>query len=285
MTLTIIGAMPLLKAFAGRINLTNCFPSAARRLQREEEFVARRPNGSAACAAVSLVFLLSACDLLGIQTPEQIAAIRDAEGKAVGGACRHAGRAIEDCYALNRRADKAAVFAGWREMNDYMRENNLSEVPPTLPKPGASGKDAEESSSERSSDSAKSEAGKGDSSKPDSSKTDSGKAEAGKADTGKADSAKGASRLSGQGKAERALPAKAGSNASEDIRPPKPKLRFEGGDSNKTGGGGPGSPGTSGKGEAQSAAQAASASAPASAPAGAKPEMGAEVKPKGKGGG
>jgi len=29
---------------------------------------------------------------------------------------------------LNKRADKAAVFAGWREMNDYMRENKLEAV-------------------------------------------------------------------------------------------------------------------------------------------------------------
>jgi hypothetical protein len=76
---------------------------------------------------------LAGCDLLGIQTPQDIAAARESEGKAIGGACRHAGRAIEDCYQLNRRADKAAVFAGWREMNDYMRENQLDEVKPVLP--------------------------------------------------------------------------------------------------------------------------------------------------------
>jgi hypothetical protein len=44
--------------------------------------------------------------------------------------CRHAARAIEDCYGLNKKADKAAVFAGWREMNDYMRENKIEPVPP-----------------------------------------------------------------------------------------------------------------------------------------------------------
>ena len=55
---------------------------------------------------------------------------READGKAVGGACRHAGRALEDCYALNRKADRAAVFAGWREMNDYMRENKIDVVAP-----------------------------------------------------------------------------------------------------------------------------------------------------------
>ncbi len=70
--------------------------------------------------------------MLGIESPEKVAAARDAEGRAVGGACRHAGRAIEDCYTLNRRIDKAAIFAGWRDMNDYMRENKIEAVPPVL---------------------------------------------------------------------------------------------------------------------------------------------------------
>jgi hypothetical protein len=76
------------------------------------------------------VLLLGGCDLLGIEGASAVAAKREAEGKAVGGACRHAGRAIEDCYAMNKKAEKAAVFSGWREMNDYMRENKLDAVPP-----------------------------------------------------------------------------------------------------------------------------------------------------------
>jgi hypothetical protein len=68
---------------------------------------------------------LSGCDMLGIESASAAAAKREAEGRAVGGACRHSARSIESCYALNKRADKAAVFAGWREMNDYMRENNI----------------------------------------------------------------------------------------------------------------------------------------------------------------
>ena len=76
--------------------------------------------------------LLAGCEQLGIESPEKIAAAKQAEGSAVGGACRHAGRAIEDCYALNKKADKAAVFAGWREMNDYMRDNKIEPVPPQL---------------------------------------------------------------------------------------------------------------------------------------------------------
>ena len=74
----------------------------------------------------------SGCDMLGIESPEKVAAARDADGKAIGGACRHAGRAIEDCFAVYKKADRAAVFAGWRDMNDYMRENKIEPVPPQL---------------------------------------------------------------------------------------------------------------------------------------------------------
>lgn len=76
--------------------------------------------------------LLTACDQLGIESTTAMAARREAEGKAVGAGCRHAGRSVEVCYGNNKRADKAAVFAGWREMNDYMRENKIEPVPPQL---------------------------------------------------------------------------------------------------------------------------------------------------------
>jgi hypothetical protein len=79
--------------------------------------------------AVIAATLLAGCQSGG-EPAEAQAARREAEGKAVGGACRHAGRAIEDCFVLNKRADKAAVFAGWREMNDYMRDNKVETVAP-----------------------------------------------------------------------------------------------------------------------------------------------------------
>lgn len=82
------------------------------------------------CLTVAAV--LTGCDWLGLESASATASRREAEGKAVGGACRHAGRAIEDCYLLNKRADKAAVFAGWREMNDYMRENQMEAIKPLL---------------------------------------------------------------------------------------------------------------------------------------------------------
>lgn len=80
-----------------------------------------------ACAA-----LLSGCDQLGIEDPAKVAASREADSKAIGGACRNALRAIEDCYALNPKAQKAAVYEGWREMDEYMRENKLEGTRPTV---------------------------------------------------------------------------------------------------------------------------------------------------------
>ena len=84
-------------------------------------------------AALPLVLALAGCDLmgmLGIETAAQIAAQKEAEGKAVGSGCRHAERSIEECYSNNPRAGKAAVFTGWREMDEYMRENKIAAMPP-----------------------------------------------------------------------------------------------------------------------------------------------------------
>jgi hypothetical protein len=74
--------------------------------------------------------LLAGCEQLGIEDPAKAAAAKEAEGRAIGGACRHSGRALEECYALNKRASKAAIFTGWRDMDAYMRENNIEVVPP-----------------------------------------------------------------------------------------------------------------------------------------------------------
>lgn len=96
-----------------------------------------RPRWPVVLGLLALAGALSGCDMLGIDTPEK----KQADGKAIGAACRHAGRAIEDCYMLNAKGDKAAIYAGWREMDDYMRENKLEPVVPVvkpedlLPKP------------------------------------------------------------------------------------------------------------------------------------------------------
>lgn len=101
--------------------------------------------------AVGVMLLLSGCDQLGIEDPAKVAAAKEAEGKAIGGACRNAMRAIEDCYALNPKAQKAAVYDGWREMDEYMRENKLEGTRPVVahgaaskPTDGASQADEED---------------------------------------------------------------------------------------------------------------------------------------------
>ncbi len=86
------------------------------------------------CLAIALCASLGACDLLGIESGEEIAARKEAEGKAIGSACRQAMRALEDCYTLNKKASKAAIFAGWREMDEYMRENKLEGIVPVIPR-------------------------------------------------------------------------------------------------------------------------------------------------------
>ena len=82
---------------------------------------------------------LSGCDLIqqqmGIEDPATKAAKADAEGRAVGGACRQSGRAIEDCYAIYSWLPKASTYEGWRDMDAYMRENKLETIVPQLPPP------------------------------------------------------------------------------------------------------------------------------------------------------
>ena len=78
---------------------------------------------------LAAVSLLTGCEALGIETATQVAAKKEAEGKAIGSACRHAVRSIESCFSNYPRAGKAAVFAGWREMDQYMRENSVVGMP------------------------------------------------------------------------------------------------------------------------------------------------------------
>lgn len=81
------------------------------------------------------MLLLCACDIPGLG-PDPRVAQREADGKAIGAACRHALRGIEDCYNLNEKALKTAVFAGWKDMDQYMRENKIEGQPSRLEQPG-----------------------------------------------------------------------------------------------------------------------------------------------------
>ena len=80
------------------------------------------------------LLLLAACDIPGMG-PDPAIARREAEAKAIGGGCRHGLRSIEDCYNLNERASKSAIFEGWKEMDQYMRENKIEGVRAVEAKP------------------------------------------------------------------------------------------------------------------------------------------------------
>ncbi len=74
--------------------------------------------------SVSAVLVLAACDIPGLgPDPKELQRIE--ESKAIGGACRHALKGVEDCYLLNEKAIKSAIFEGWKDMDAYMRENKI----------------------------------------------------------------------------------------------------------------------------------------------------------------
>lgn len=85
-----------------------------------------------AFTTLSLALLLTGCDQLNNQINKPA---RDA--KATGAGCRLSGRSLEDCYKRNPRAARAEVYAGWKEMNDYMAKQKIAEIapPPDEPKP------------------------------------------------------------------------------------------------------------------------------------------------------
>lgn len=82
---------------------------------------------------IFLAPLLAGCEQLGLENHAAEQAREEAEGKAIGGGCRQTGRPLEECYQNNRRASKAAIYAGWREMDAYMRENKIEEIKPDSP--------------------------------------------------------------------------------------------------------------------------------------------------------
>ncbi|KQP35726.1 hypothetical protein [Pseudorhodoferax sp. Leaf274] len=87
-------------------------------------------------AILSVALLLAGCEIPGVYPDPKVMA-READAKATGGGCRHALRSLEDCYTLNPKAPRAAIFAGWREMDQYMRENKIEGVQAVIPSPKA----------------------------------------------------------------------------------------------------------------------------------------------------
>lgn len=79
----------------------------------------------------AVALLLAACDIPGMGPDPRIAQ-READARAIGGACRHALRGIEDCYRMNEKSSKTAVFEGWKEMDQYMRDNKIEGQRPSF---------------------------------------------------------------------------------------------------------------------------------------------------------
>jgi hypothetical protein len=85
---------------------------------------------------VAATLLLAGCDLEALLADPKVVQ-READAKAIGGACRFGLRSIEDCYMMNEKASKSAVFAGWKDMDQYMRDNKVEGIPAKLSKPNA----------------------------------------------------------------------------------------------------------------------------------------------------
>ena len=90
---------------------------------------------------LAITLLITGCDVASVLGPDPRTAQREADGRAIGGACRRVGRrvgghgqrGIEDCYKLNERAPKTAIFEGWKDMDRYMRENKIDGIASTIP--------------------------------------------------------------------------------------------------------------------------------------------------------
>jgi hypothetical protein len=80
-----------------------------------------------------IALLLAGCDIPGLGPDPRIAQ-READAKAIGSGCRFGMRSIEDCYTLNEKASKADIFTGWKDMDQYMRDNKIEGVPATVGK-------------------------------------------------------------------------------------------------------------------------------------------------------
>ncbi len=82
------------------------------------------------------IFFLAAL-VLGLSGCERITELANQSklnGRAIGASCRNTGRSLEDCFQRNPRVSKADIYAGWKEMNEYMTKNKLEVIAP-LPDP------------------------------------------------------------------------------------------------------------------------------------------------------
>jgi type IV secretory pathway VirB10-like protein len=94
-----------------------------------------RSHGVKLIAMLALSLTLGGCDYVASFTkPKQTPEEAKAEGIALGAGCRQAGQSLEDCYQRNPDKLKAGIFAGWKDMHEYMAAKNIETiVPPPMP--------------------------------------------------------------------------------------------------------------------------------------------------------
>jgi type IV secretory pathway VirB10-like protein len=94
-----------------------------------------RSQGVKLIAMLALSLTLGGCDYVASFTkPKQTPEEAKAEGIALGAGCRQAGQSLEDCYQRNPDKLKAGIFAGWKDMHEYMAAKNIQTiVPPPMP--------------------------------------------------------------------------------------------------------------------------------------------------------
>ena len=83
-----------------------------------------------------LLLALGGCDYIEkFKKPKQTPEEAKAEGIAIGAGCRQVGQSLEDCYQLNPNGLKAGIFAGWKDMHEYMAAKGIETVKPPAPEP------------------------------------------------------------------------------------------------------------------------------------------------------
>ncbi|AUH50507.1 hypothetical protein CXB49_06655 [Chromobacterium sp. ATCC 53434] len=85
-----------------------------------------------------LLLLATMLALGGCNWVNSVTGLTKESDKAIGAACRQTGRSLEACYLRNPDADKASIYSGWREMNEYMAKNKLETMEPPPEKQAAS---------------------------------------------------------------------------------------------------------------------------------------------------
>jgi hypothetical protein len=82
-------------------------------------------NCARALFIAALALGVSGCDYVGgMFAPKPLEQQRE-EGQALGAGCRQAGQSLEDCYTRNPNSLKAGIYAGWKEMHEYMAAMNI----------------------------------------------------------------------------------------------------------------------------------------------------------------